>query len=371
MVAALYAIYLCKREPAVRGLCDDLIKPITTATLCILTDVLLMTNSMQRFLQSSRLNFVEIPKEKLIEKLKAKYDSPSSPETPYFGKFESFLDIASQSSRECYNSHSNIEFDETSFEDKVIKPFITKLIEEIEVAFDIPGHLMGFTAMDPTVMPAQEEALANYGKEEIAALANFYGCPSLGKPLLDPDKLIGEYKGFKKFVFKKRLEWETKHESDLETAEAHLNAKEKKKASLSSIYSKQKIPTLDKNIKSLKTEIEKLSKTKDYSFEVMPKEWPESGCAACHPVITGILNLAALIPPSTAEVERTFSLMKLIFTKLINMLSQENLGTCIRIYKFRELTEKYFRSIMEKWLKDDDMKLKKRRVLTRLDSANT
>ena len=120
---------------------------------------------MQRFLQSSGLNFVEIPKEKLIEKLKAKYDSPSSPETPYFGKFESFLNIASQSARECYNSHSNIEFDETSFEDKVIKPFITKLIEEIQVAFDIPEHLMGFTAMDPTVMPAQEEALADYGKE--------------------------------------------------------------------------------------------------------------------------------------------------------------------------------------------------------------
>ena len=57
-----------------------------------------------------------------------------------------------------------MECAETSFEEKVIKPFITKLIEEIEVAFDIPEHLMGFTAMDPTVMPAQEEVLANYEK---------------------------------------------------------------------------------------------------------------------------------------------------------------------------------------------------------------
>ena len=46
LVAALDAIYLRKREPAVRGLCDDLIKTITIATLCILTDVLLMTNSI-------------------------------------------------------------------------------------------------------------------------------------------------------------------------------------------------------------------------------------------------------------------------------------------------------------------------------------
>ena len=101
-----------------------------------------MRNSIQRFLQSSRLNFAEIPreKEKLIEKLKAKYDSPSSPEASYFGKLESFLNSTSQSAREHYNSRSNIE---------------------IEVAFDIPEHLMEYTAMDPTAMPAQEEALAN------------------------------------------------------------------------------------------------------------------------------------------------------------------------------------------------------------------
>ena len=125
-----------------------------------------MTNSMQRFLQSSRLNFVEIPKEKekLIEILKTKYDSPSAPEMSYFGKLEPFLNITSRSASDCYNSCSNIEFDKILFENKVIKPFNTKLIEEIEVAFDIPEHPMGFKAMDPTVMPAQEEALANYGQ---------------------------------------------------------------------------------------------------------------------------------------------------------------------------------------------------------------
>ena len=73
----------------------------------------------------------------------------------------------------------------------------------------------------------------------------------------------------------------------------------------------------------------KLIKTKDYSFEVMLKQWAESGCATRHPDLTRILNLAALIPPSTAEDERMFNLMKLICTKLRNSLSQENLGACI------------------------------------------
>ena len=135
--------------------------------------------------------------------------------------------------------------------------------------------------------------------------------------------------------------------------------KKKKKATLSSAHSKQKIATLDKTIKTLKTKTEELTKTKDYSFEVMLKPWAESGCATRHLDITRILNLAALIPLSTVKVKRTFSLMKLICKKLRNRLSQENLGACIRIWKFRELTEKGFHSIMEKWLKADDKKSKK------------
>ena len=132
----------------------------------------------------------------------------------------------------------------------------------------------------------KREPLINYGTEEIAALANFYGYPSFRKPqLIDPDKLIDQHKGFKEFVFKKKLEWETKHESDLETAKSCLKAEEKKKATLSSLYSKRKIVTPDKNIQCSKTKIEKLIKMKDYFFEVMLKQRAESGCANCHPDI--------------------------------------------------------------------------------------
>ena len=125
------------------------------------------------------------------------------------------------------------------------------------------------------------------------------------------------------------MEWETKHESDLETARAYLNPKEKKKPPCLLFTVNEKLQLLIKNIKSLKTKIVKLIKTKDYSFEVMLKQWAESGCATRHPDFTRILNLAALIPPSTAEDERMFNLMKLICTKLRNSLSQENLGACI------------------------------------------
>ena len=50
--------------------------------------------------------------------------------------------------------------------------------------------------------------------------------------------------------------------------------------------------------------------------------------------ITKIIEMAALIPPSTAEVERLFSLMNLISTPQRKRLSAENLGHCIRICKY-------------------------------------
>ena len=106
------------------------------------------------------------------------------------------------------------------------------------------------------------------------------------------------------------MEWETEQESELETAKIKLNGREKKKATLSSIYSKQIFIKLDKNIKTLQFRIEELEKKNIYTFEIMLKQWVELGFESRHPELSMILNLAALIPPSTAEVEWSFSLMK-------------------------------------------------------------
>ena len=64
--------------------------------------------------------------------------------------------------------------------------------------------------------------------------------------------------------------------------------------------------------------------------------------------MTLILNLAALIPPSTAEVERSFSLVKFICTRLQARLTQENLSHCMRIGKFRSLMQKDHKEILKR-----------------------
>ena len=74
--------------------------------------------------------------------------------------------------------------------------------------------------------------------------------------------------------------------------------------------------------------------------------------------------LAALVPPSTAEVERSFSLMKLICTKLRKRLLNEDLSAPMRICKYtREIN---YKEIMELWLKAEEMSTKKRRIGCRL-----
>ena len=75
-----------------------------------------------------------------------------------------------------------------------------------------------------------------------------------------------------------------------------------------------------------------------------------------------ILVLAALIPPSTAKVECCFSLMKLICTRLQKNISGKTLSNCLQICKFREMTGKDYKSILQRWLKADDTKSKKRKA---------
>ena len=77
--------------------------------------------------------------------------------------------------------------------------------------------------------------------------------------------------------------------------------------------------------------------------------------------IMKIIEIAALIPPSTAEVERSFSLMNLISTPLRKRLSAENLGHCMRICKFpRSLTKNGYQQILSRWLEGAETKSKSR-----------
>lgn len=85
---------------------------------------------------------------------------------------------------------------------------------------------------------------------------------------------------------------------------------------LGTLLSKRKVAKYDRCIKILENEINKLEKQQVYTFEVMVGQWFDLEILSRLPEVTLCLQLASLIPPSTAEVERSFSLMKLICTPL-------------------------------------------------------
>ena len=84
----------------------------------------------------------------------------------------------------------------------------------------------------------------------------------------------------------------------------------------------------------------------------MLKDWcTDNKLTSMQQEITKIREMAALIPLSTAEMERSFSLINLISTPLRNHLSAKNLGHCMRICKFlRILTDNDYQQILSRWL---------------------
>ena len=120
---------------------------------------------------------------------------------------------------------------------------------------------------------------------------------------------------------------------------------------LQSVLTKTKIANKKQRIASLEKERGNLIKKQNYNFKIMLKDWcTDNKLISMHEDIIKIIEMAALIPPSTAEVERSFSLMNLVSTPLRKHLSDENLGHCMRICKFpRSLTENDYQQILSRW----------------------
>ena len=150
-------------------------------TLCVLCHVIKFTNSLQTFLQAAQLNWFDIPRvlNTLKDNLQAKIENLAYPPTSYFARVQEFIDIASNSSGERYQLHGYAAYELSDFHANFVKPVISDLIGEIENAFDIPEHLLGFSAIDPQAMPSDFIASEKFGEQEIKSLACFYGSSSL------------------------------------------------------------------------------------------------------------------------------------------------------------------------------------------------
>ena len=132
---------------------------------------------------------------------------------------------------------------------------------------------------------------------------------------------------------------EAQYESNQSSSLAETNKKitdgEREIELLQSVLTKTTIAKKKQRIASLEKERDNLIKKQNYNFEIMLKDWcTDNKLISMHQDIIKIIEMAALIPPSTAEVERSFSVMNLVSTPLRKRLSDENLCHCMRICKF-------------------------------------
>ena len=166
---------------------------------------------------------------------------------------------------------------------------------------------------------------------------------------------------FKKIVARKRLKYESNQSSSLAATNKKITGGERDIELLKSVLTKTKIAKEKQRTASLEKERVNLIKKQNYNFEIMLKDWcTDNKLISMHQDITKIIEMAALISPSTAEVERSFSLMNLISTPLRQRLSAENLGHCMRICKFpRSLTENDYQQILSRWLLERNQKVAK------------
>ena len=292
----------------------------------------------------------------LKDNLQAKIDNPSHPPTSYFAWVQEFIDIARKTSGGRYQLRSYADCNLIDFHANFIKVVISDLIGEKENAFDIPEHLLGFLAIDPWAMPSDAIALEKFRKQEIKSLVCFYSSSSLishgkksVKPIVNATSLEAQLAILKKFFATKRLKYKSNLSSSLTEANKKITDGEQEIELLQSVLTKTKIAKKKQRIASLEKERDNLIKKQNYNFEIVLKDWCTDN-KLMHQDITEIIEMAVLIPPATAEVERSFSFMNLI-SNMPKRLSAENLCHCMGICKFpRSLTKNDYQQILLRWL---------------------
>ena len=271
LLDALSEIYDHKKEPAVQGVLQQLTTPDTVATFCFLADVLESTNSLQVFLQRAHLNLLDLPGvvDARIEVLESMREDPCRPNSS-FAKLESYLEVASTKERiYCTRARVGV-FSKERFISNVAKPFLSDLIQEIKIAFEIPDHLKGFTVFDPQKLPRARDELDTFGEDLIEMLSEFYGHSykisahgdeHLPK-IVDREALVSEFEVFKIFSFKERFRYETKQREVLDQTLRQKEKSEKKLTTMVDLLSTRKQIAEKQRVKELEAEIEELRKAK-------------------------------------------------------------------------------------------------------------
>ena len=273
------------------------------ATVIILSEILNLVATFNCFMQRKATDFsrLKVILDSALDQLKALKDDDadwcSEVESTVEG-LESEYDITVCASvRIARRSSTSMTTTLESFRTAVLIPFVDKLIENIQSRFSDEGVavVIAMSVFNPANIPqADDPTFRTYGKEEIKQLAAFYGEAAVVEfqggsfqfpPVIDGDVLLSEWPVFRRALI---------HEK-----EAFLSSK-------------------------------KLTKSPTFQqvFQGIPKADAYGGI---FPEMFKLIYIMLTLPVGTATVERSFSQMKIIKTRLRNRLNDTNLKRLMRI----------------------------------------
>ena len=270
-------IYEQTHKPEALGISKVLCKPSTVSAIYLLDYALPQAAKLSRSLQAEKIDLTAIAP--LVDATLNTLDDAILPAANWV--LES---LDTKDDLEAATDIKIITESITSFQDRVAKPFITMLKNNISSRFVSQDVVSSFSIFDLKKVPAADSSgLLFYGEDSVDLLIEHYGAEQ-------PVETVQGNEYTKEALISPELqtEWKT----------------------FRSYLSKQQKGTLCSQLTELSTD------------EMLRTIFPN---------ISTLANICLTIPVSTASVERSFSQMKLIKTRIRNRIGQFSLSHLMEI----------------------------------------
>ncbi len=295
IVIALETFYEQTHEPEALGLNKALSKKSTVMAIYLLEFVLPQVAKLSRCLQAEKLDLTAISG--LVDStLQTLHESL----LPAANWVLELLDAQDELQAIAIIDSESI----TSFQDKVAKPFVTDLKENISRRFSSQDIVASFSIFDSSKLPQKDSPdLSSYGDEFLGVLEDHYGKELAAKsvegeeftvPALVSSDIRTEWVTFRRYITTRPKEDNTKLLMELAT---------------------------------------------------------NSMLVQMFPHLSDLAKVCLSIPVGTASVERSFSQMKMIKTRLRSRLGEQNLAHLMRIAieMPEELPDDIVESVIDIW----------------------
>ena len=309
LVNALDSMLNAKNDPEIKEIRDALLAPNTLLMLLLLADLLVHINRFSVFLQKKNLIYADISSK--LERLKESIKELVDEDGPLFNQFaREYLHISHERmelarrlrGNELTDNEVEINRVLNSFDQEIKKLFLREVLREVEVAIQVNDPVfLAFDIFNPNAKLSKVEI-----KEKVNRLIKFYGESKDSKfggevnkadPLINLQEITDEcidrfFDDFDRFVKKE----EDKRNADIRSL---VNTKE---------LEPNKIVQYKDDHPIVASKIYKLMFLEHEQYDQLLK----------------IFKFSLLITPSTANVERGFSVLTLLATKQRNSQSLES-----------------------------------------------